>query len=199
MRKPKTYGGLREMLVQMQSNYRRDIWADADVHVEVWCEKDALAGVLLEATAPWHVPLMVSRGFSSDSYLYEAATYLESLEKPAHVFLFTDFDAAGLGIDAKIREGLRRFAPDAELYFTRAALTGEQVIEMDLPTRPPKPKDIAEGFKACCELDAIPPKTLIEIAEDLILEHVDADRLDRLRTVEAAERETITHLLGAVA
>jgi hypothetical protein len=47
------------------------------VYVEVWTEKDALAGVLLEETAAWDVPLMVSRGFSSISYLYEAAREIE--------------------------------------------------------------------------------------------------------------------------
>jgi hypothetical protein len=35
----------------------------------VWTEKDALAGVLVEVTVEYDVPLMVSRGFASVSYL----------------------------------------------------------------------------------------------------------------------------------
>ena len=43
------------------------------VYVEVWCEKDALAGVLLEETEPYDVPLMVAKGYSSISFLHSAA------------------------------------------------------------------------------------------------------------------------------
>jgi hypothetical protein len=32
--------------------YRRDLWKDAEHYVEIWVEKDALAGVLVEETAP---------------------------------------------------------------------------------------------------------------------------------------------------
>ena len=35
------------------------------VYVEVWCEKDALAGVLMEETEVYDVPLMVAKGYSS--------------------------------------------------------------------------------------------------------------------------------------
>ena len=62
MRKPNTYRGLGHLLRQTARLYRRDLWADADVYVEVWCEKDALAGVIMEETEVFDVPLMVSPG-----------------------------------------------------------------------------------------------------------------------------------------
>jgi hypothetical protein len=39
---------------------------DAEVYIEIWCEKDALAGVILPVSREYDVPLMVARGFSSD-------------------------------------------------------------------------------------------------------------------------------------
>ena len=41
-----------------------------------WCEKDALAGVLLDVTSEFDVPLMVSKGFASESYLHSAAAVI---------------------------------------------------------------------------------------------------------------------------
>lgn len=65
MRKPTTYGSVEEMLEYCQRTYRRSIWNDQNVYVEVWCEKDALAGVLYMETERWDVSLMVTRGYPS--------------------------------------------------------------------------------------------------------------------------------------
>jgi hypothetical protein len=54
--------------------YRRDYWARSDVRVEVWLEKDALAGVLYPiVVSEWGLDLFVTRGFASVSYLESAA------------------------------------------------------------------------------------------------------------------------------
>src|SRR5215213_871499 len=94
MRKPSSYVGLGDLLEQTARFYRRDLWAEAPVYVEVWCEKDALAGVLLEETAVYDVPLMVSRRFSSDTYLQAAAEAIRARKKPAHIYHFGDHDPA---------------------------------------------------------------------------------------------------------
>src|SRR5437764_8096559 len=65
VRKPTSHPSLEEALREAARTYRRDPWGDQPAYVEVWCEKDALAGVLYQETAAWDVPLMVSRGFSS--------------------------------------------------------------------------------------------------------------------------------------
>lgn len=46
MRKPHTYDGLGDFLAHAKQFYRQDLWARAKVYTEVWCEKDALAGVI---------------------------------------------------------------------------------------------------------------------------------------------------------
>src|SRR6266568_2793620 len=57
MRKPATFTGLESCLQNASRFYRRDLWAAMPVYVEVWCEKDALAGVLMEETEVFDVPL----------------------------------------------------------------------------------------------------------------------------------------------
>jgi hypothetical protein len=49
-RKPATFVGLDACLRNTANFYRRDLWAAMPVYCEVWCEKDALAGVLMEET-----------------------------------------------------------------------------------------------------------------------------------------------------
>src|SRR6266700_1026422 len=70
MRKPSTFTGLKSCLDATAEFYRRDLWTSMPVYVEVWCEKDALAGVLMEETKIYAVPLMVARGYSSISFLH---------------------------------------------------------------------------------------------------------------------------------
>jgi hypothetical protein len=61
-RKPKSYDGLEEALEDTADFYRRKLWSDADAYVEVWLEKDALAGAIYPVTSQYDVPLMTARG-----------------------------------------------------------------------------------------------------------------------------------------
>lgn len=63
-RKPKTYRGLDHLLRETANLYRRALWERQDAYIEIWLEKDALAGVLIDVTTEWDVPLMVTRGFA---------------------------------------------------------------------------------------------------------------------------------------
>ncbi len=92
MRKPSSYSSLSDMLHQSQRFYRRALWDDQDAYVEIWLEKDALSGVLYDVTAEFDVPLMVTRGYPSISYLYEAAEAIAETGKPAFLYYFGDYD-----------------------------------------------------------------------------------------------------------
>ena len=72
MRKPRSYNSVEDALADTARLYRKSLWNDAESYVEVWCEKDALAGVIYPITANYDVPLMVARGFSSETFCYEA-------------------------------------------------------------------------------------------------------------------------------
>jgi hypothetical protein len=52
--------------------YREALWRETEAHVEIWCEKDALARMIYPVTAVYDVPLMVARGFSSETICFEA-------------------------------------------------------------------------------------------------------------------------------
>jgi hypothetical protein len=192
-RKPTTYTGVEQCLKATSKFYRRNLWAAMPVYVEVWCEKDALAGVLLEETAPYDVPLMVAKGYASISFLHSAAEAIEAKGKPAHIYHFGDLDPSGVDAARDIEAKLRRYAPGAEIHFERPAVTREQVEEWNLPTRPTKQTDTrAKKFAGTSvELDAIPAHQLRQIVRECIERHVDQQQIELLRAAEDSERELL--------
>jgi hypothetical protein len=190
MRKPSSFTSLEACLNASAEFYRRDLWAKMPVYVEVWCEKDALAGVLMEETKVYDVPLMVARGYSSVSYLHNTAKLIEAKGKPTYIYHFGDLDPSGVDAARDIESKLKRYAPNAEIHFERPAVTREQVEQWNLPTRPTKMTDSrAKNFTGeSVELDAIPADKIRELVRSCIERHVDQQQLKLLRVAEESER-----------
>jgi hypothetical protein len=198
MRKPSSFTGVEACLNSVANSYRRDLWASMPVHVEIWCEKDALAGVLLEETKVYDVPLMVARGYSSLSFLHNAARAIEARGKPAYIFHLGDLDPSGVDAARDIEAKLRRYAPGAEIHFERPAVTRAQVEEWDLPSRPTKTTDTrSKKFTGTSvELDAIPAPKLREIVRGCIERYVDQRQLEILKVAEASEQNFLKMVAG---
>lgn len=196
-RKPNSYDDLGDFYFRTAQLYRRNLWAGANVSVEIWCEKDALAGVLLEETAIWDVPLMVARGFSSESFLHATAEQIKDDGRPTYIYHFGDHDPSGLLVDAQIARGLQRLAPDADIRFRRLAVTPAQISDWELPTRPTKRENNrhAHGFSGrSVELDAIPAYRLRQLVRDAISQHIDAAALQTVQTAEASEMQILRRM-----
>lgn len=196
MRKPQTWNSMKSMLARTAETYRRSLWLDQDAYVEVWLEKDALAGVLYQVTSRWDVPLMVTRGYPSITFLHSAAEEIAHSDRPTYLYYFGDHDPSGIDIPRKIESGLREFAPDAEIHFERVAVTLDQIDELDLPTRPTKKTDTrSKSFEGeSVEADAIPPVTLRLMAERCIEQHIDDDVLATTKQIEQLERESLEEI-----
>jgi hypothetical protein len=198
MRKPRTYSSLEQALDNTARTYHRALWDQQKSYVEIWLEKDALAGVLYDVTAEWDVPLMVTRGYPSLSYLHTAAEALAAEDRPCFIYYFGDHDPSGVDIPRKVEADLRTFAPDADLSFERVAVRLEQIEQWNLPTRPTKRTDTrARNFAGeSVEVDAIPPAQLRELCRECIEQHIDRRTLKRTRVIEEAERETLQTVLA---
>jgi hypothetical protein len=200
MRKPATFTGIEACLNSTSKFYRRDLWAAMPVYVEVWCEKDALAGVLMEETEVYDVPLMTARGYSSLTFVHSAAMTIRAKGKPAWIYHFGDLDPSGVDAARDIEAKLRRYAPQAEVHFERPAVTRAQVENWNLPTRPTKQTDTRAkkfGSATSVELDAIPASRLRAIVRECIERHVNQEQLALLRVAEESERELLRKWAGA--
>jgi len=192
-RKPRTFRDVSHALQETSRFYRKDLWAAAESYVEIWLEKDALAGVLLPVTSKYDVPLMVARGYASLSFLSEAAEYMESEDRPVFIYHLGDFDPSGVDAGRKIERTLRELAPTAEIYFERIAVTPEQIEHLELPTRPTKQTDSrAKGFgDISVELDAIDPNALRAMVNETIEHHLPEHEYRILMVAEESERQII--------
>jgi len=192
-RKPASFTGIEHCLNSAAEFYSRNLWASMPVQVEVWCEKDALAGVLLLETEVYDIPLMVARGYSSMSFLHSSAKHIEAKKKPAWIHHFGDLDPSGVDAARDIEAKLRRYAPNTEIHFERPAVTRQQADEWNLPSRPTKQTDTRakKWTGTSVELDAIPAARLRELLRGCIERHVDQQQLALLRVAEESERELI--------
>lgn len=198
MRKPVSFSSLDSALELTKETYRRALWRDQRVHVEIWCEKEALAGVFYEVTSQWDVGLMVAKGYSSITFLHESAEYLRRQERPCFLYHFGDFDPDGLNIGKKVESTLREMAPDAEIHFKRLAVTKTQINRWKLPSAPLTKRDREnKNFKGAekVQLDAISPNRLRKLCEDAITQHVDQTILDRTMAIEEEERSTLADMV----
>src|SRR5262245_33306271 len=198
-RKPRPYNSVEDALKETARFYRKDLWANAGTYVEIWLEKDALAGVIYPVTSMFDVPLMVARGYASLSFLYYAAEYINDLDVPTYIYHLGDFDPSGVNAGEKIEETLRELAPDADIIFERLAVTPEQITAWALPTRPTKPSDTRSknfGSTISVELDAIDPNVLRNLVQETIEQHLPQDQFAILKAAEESEREIIARLVG---
>jgi hypothetical protein len=197
-RKPQTFDSVQKALEDTARLYRKALWADADSYVEIWLEKDALSGVVYPITSMFDVPLMVARGYASLSFLYEAATYIASLDVPTYIYHLGDYDPSGQDAARATEQTLREMAPEAKIHFERLAVTPEQIHRWRLPTRPTKSSDSrAKGFgDISVELDAIPPDQLRRLVQEAIERHLPPEQYEILKVAEESERRLIDGLVG---
>ena len=195
--KPRTFSCAQAALENTARMYRRDLWIDQGVHVEVWSEKDAIRGVVFPVTAEFDVPLMITRGFGSETFLYDSAEEINDEGCPAVIYQLGDHDPSGVAAWDDIQRKLRDFVDDEiDLTFERIAVTPEQITELDLPTRPTKQSDSrsAKFEGQSVEVDAIPSSTLRQLVTDAIEQWIAPEALRLTKVAEASEREVLTRI-----
>jgi hypothetical protein len=95
----RTYDRIEDALRDTAKFYRRSALRECDDYIEIWCEKDALAGVLWDVTSEYDVPLMVSRGMPSITFLHGSAREIDRAAKAgkrSYIYQFGDHDPSGV-------------------------------------------------------------------------------------------------------
>jgi len=203
MRKPRTFSSLQDAVNDSARTYRRSLWDNQNIYVELWCEKLALLGVIGDTAEKWDVPLMISRGFSSKDFAYSAAQQIVRADRPSYIYNVGDHDPSGLVAWQDVQNKITRYA--AKLWsdrgesqwpitFERIAVTPEQIIEYDLPTRPTKKAGNTHAARfegESVEADALPPNVLRQLVNDCIERHVDERALAVVMAAEESERRAL--------
>jgi hypothetical protein len=198
---PPMFDGVADALQRTRETYRRNLWTTQPYYVEVWVEKDAIAGVIAGVTRQFGVPLFVCRGFASLSSQYSASTTFKNVQakgKEVIVYHLGDYDPSGHSAADAIENTVANVF-DCEIEFKRLAILPEHISQFDLPTRPVKQSDSrARNWTGteCVELDAMPPNELRWIVENAISDCIDDYEWEQMQKIERAERETLTRTLA---
>lgn len=176
--------------------YKLDRWEGQENYCELWVEKAALAGVLEPMARRYHVTLMVNKGYSSLSAMYESAKRImeAGAGKYATVFYLGDHDPSGEDMVRDIRDRLVTFSHGAPINVEKIALTMAQIEEHDPPPNPTKLTDsrakdyIRKHGHESWEVDALDPATLQAVISDAIEGVLDLDMMEAVKEREANDR-----------
>ena len=108
--KPSSWSGLADFSETVRDAYRKDFWASMPHHVEVFVEKDAVAGTVQPVTNENDVALRVCRGYASISFAGEIADFWREIKKPIFAYYLGDFDPSGFDLERDLREKLGRYS-----------------------------------------------------------------------------------------
>lgn len=194
-----TFDGPGDFVSRMAGYYRTDIWRDADVYCEVWCESRSIAGVIHPVCEELAVSLYPAGGFSSLTLAWESAQLIRGKYegRPITVFYIGDYDPAGVLIDQSIERELRGHLPDdIDLDFVRIGITAEQIEEYDLPRKPRKLTDKrAMHIENTVEAEAMPVHILRELLRSRVEALLPEGALSAAKIAEESERHGLV-LLG---
>lgn len=197
-----TYNDVDEALRQTAKLYRKSLWREKNHAVEFWLEKDALAGCVQPVAEKYAIPLMVTRGFSSETFAYEAAENFDAGGKPVFVYHLGDFDRSGQDAADDLERKLKGYTKRVEVIFQKLAVQPADIEFHSLPTREPKRNTSADRrwpYDYACELDAMPPALLRSYVETVCRRHMPDEEMIVLLAAEESERNLLHGLAGLAA
>jgi hypothetical protein len=179
------------------NNYRKDYWWRQPYHLEVWSEKETIAGVIDPVLQKWAVDFKNLRGFNSASNVHDDAEKSRDILKPMLVLYLGDFDPSGLFMSERDLPG-RLHKYGGEIQIVRIALTQEDTIGRIGHDVEEKAKDKRikwwheNGFGSpFWEIDGMDPRDLRSRLDEAIESYVDMASWEQSRVTEAAERESV--------
>ena len=175
----------------IRDQYGIDMWENQERRVEVWIEKEALAGVIAGVCGELDVPYFACRGYVSQSEEWRAYRRHKRQQKTVVLHL-GDHDPSGIDMTRDNQDRLDLFHFGRETEVRRIALNMDQINEYDPPPNPAKVTDARfrnyqlEYGDESWELDALEPQVLVDLIREMIGEYVDddawAERQEQLET-----------------
>jgi hypothetical protein len=200
-RETQTFDSIADAARDTAKFYRRNALRQCSDYVEIWSEKEALAGIIWDVAGDYDVPVNVSKGMPSLTQVYLTAVEIyraAEANKYTYIYQFGDHDPSGVLIPEVIERRLNELCEKFDCpppHVERIALTPQQIAQFDLPTRPTKREGNrhANGFAGdSVELDALPASELRAMVRECIEQHISAEALQTLRAAEESERVLLT-------
>lgn len=201
------WDSIKDLVDSALASYRLPRWKGQENHVELWVEKDAISNVLSPLTREFHVTLMVNRGYSSQSAMYESAQRFrandtidsgerEGESRNAILLYLGDHDPSGEDMVRDVESRLEMFGVE-NLTVKKIALTTAQVRQYNPPPNPAKITDpraadyIAQHGPSSWEVDALPPDVLAQIVREELEAVTDMDLMNEVKEQEKLDKKEL--------
>lgn len=167
-------------------------------YIEVWVEKEALAGVIQKACNQIDLPWFACRGYVSQTAMYDAAQRFKNhifYGQRGYILHLGDHDPSGIDMTRDIQERLRIFEADVEVR--RIALNMEQIKKYNPPPNPAKLTDSRVGHylknygKLSWELDALNPSTITNLIHYEAGDLTDEDKRQQIIQEQENQKEIL--------
>lgn len=193
-----------EIVEACANQYRRDLWEDQPIRVEVWIEKEALAGVIARPCRRLDIPYFSCRGYVSQSEQrvsgLRALQHFEDGQETVILHL-GDHDPSGIDMTRDNSDRLNLFTEwDNCVTVKRIALNWDQIEELQPPPNPAKFTDsriggyVAKYGYQSWELDALDPKYIENLINEEVSRYVDEDKMEAAKARQEEERQVLLDL-----
>lgn len=189
----------REIIEVCAQSYKIDTRETQPFYIEVWVEKEALAGVIEQTCRRLDVLSFACRGYVSQSSMWQAAQRIRIKEqdngKESVILHFGDHDPSGMDMTRDIRDRLDLFGCCTDVR--RIALNLDQVHQYNPPPNPAKLTDsrcqeyIDKYGDKSWELDALEPKILDELITKQINQLTDFVLLEDAEDLQEEGKKTL--------
>lgn len=217
---PGSWDSPKDILKSALYAYEKPRMKGQNTYLEVWVEKDALSGVLKRVTEKYHIPIVVNRGYSSATAMfdaYERFVYADNKgQREKKILYLGDFDPSGVDmirdINTRIVEFIKgrygnpidddyQIASEYGFSVLPIALTLEQIRLYNPPPNPakqtdPRAKDFIKTHGSTSwEVDALRPEVLNSILEKVILDNIDLELYESIIYQEEAEKDKLRQFI----
>ncbi len=224
---PLEFRDLMHRIDSAVQNLRYDRWLGQERYVEVWVEKQALQSVLAPIGRLLHVAIVVNKGYSSASAMYQSAErimdrHVSSGQNTLVIYL-GDLDPSGEDMVRDIETRLNEFGAHPDIV--KPALELGQVLRYNCPPNPAKTTDSRFGSYLAkvsadkqyqeilrrqsltpkpdhaysWELDALPGNTLGDLVTKLVrAEITDQQAMTAIIEKEETDRQAILEAAATI-
>jgi len=201
---PSDWSGVPSLVESALRAYRLPRWEGQDNYVELWVEKQALAGVLEPLAREFHVTLMVNKGYSSQSAMHESAerfiTNGQDQDRSPVLLYLGDHDPSGEDMVRDIADRLGMFGVEG-LDVQKLALTMPQIRQYNPPPNPAKITDsraaayIERHGTSSWEVDALDPSQLARLIRTAFSSLIDQERMDAVKAREESDKAKLRRMV----
>lgn len=185
------------------NQYTRQRQQNQDTYHEIWVEAAGMVPQIYSRVSEFGIPVYSSGGFNSTTAKHDTAVRIahryQNDGQVTRIVHVGDYDPSGVAIVDSLASDVKGFVEGlntwAEPEFVRAAVTPEQIEELQLPTSPAKSTDRRSDVRISVQAEALSPPQLIEVVLEAVFERFEVGVYEALLEVEARERDELVDLM----